>query len=136
MPKLTFKYKPKESGILGKAHRPLIDLEVYSEKEKKWIVIYEILADTGADLSILPEAIGKILVKNIDAGRKLPIRGIVPSSFTDVYLHQLRFRLNNLIFTLPVAISQSNDVPPILGREGGLDLFKVLFNQGREVVLK
>lgn len=136
MPKLTFKYKVKESGILGRTRRPLIDLEIYSIKERKWIIIYEILADTGADISILPEAIGKAIVKNISAGRILKIRGVVPSSFTEVYVHQLKFRLNNKVFTLPVAISQSNDVPPILGREGGLDLFKALFNQGKEIILE
>ena len=43
------------------------------------------------------------------------------------------FRLNGKEFELPVAISDSNDVPPILGRTKGLDLFDANFSKGEKV---
>jgi hypothetical protein len=52
-----------------------------------------------------------------------------------VYIHQLKFRLNGKEFELPVAISDSNDVPPILGRTKGLDFFDANFLKGEKVKL-
>ena len=39
-------------------------------------------------------------------------------------------------FELPVAISDSNDVPPILGRVKGLDLFDANFLKGEKIKLR
>ncbi len=59
MPEKSFKYKEKKSGIFGKVGRPLIDLEIYSQTKKRWLIISEVLADSGADVSLLPRYIGK-----------------------------------------------------------------------------
>ena len=53
-----------------------------------------------------------------------------------VYIHQLKFRLNGKECELPVAISDSNDVPPILGRVKGLDLFDANFITGEKLKLR
>lgn len=52
-----------------------------------------------------------------------------------VYIHQLKFRLNGKEFELPVAISDSNDVPPIFGRVKGLDRFDANFLRGQKIKL-
>lgn len=135
MPRHTFPYKEKESGIFGKTKRPLIDLYIFSETNKNWLSIVEVLADTGADISILPRTIGEALVKDIKNGRYLEIRGITPGAYTEVFTHNLICKIGGVEFKTPFAIADSDDVPPILGRFKGLDLFEAVFYKGRETRL-
>jgi hypothetical protein len=134
MPEKIFEYTEKESGILGKVLRPLIEVEIKGEASE-WIRIENALADTGADISILPRDIGDLLIEDVTKGEPYEVKGIVPYAKLIVYIHQLKFRLNGKEIELPVAISDSNDVPPILGRTKGLDLFDANFLKGEKVKL-
>jgi len=91
------------------------------------------LVDSGADLSLLPYRQGKLFILDIESGDEIEIRGIVPYSKLTVYLHRLKFRIGQMEFDAPVGISESDDVPPILGRVDGLDNFFVEFDRGKEV---
>lgn len=135
MPKRSFTYKEQESGIFGKTKRPLIDLYIFSESKKNWLFLSEVLADTGADISILPKTIGESLVKNIKSGKYLEIRGIAPGVFTKVFTHNLVCKIDGVKFRTPFAIADSDDVPPILGRFKGLDIFEATFYRGKETRL-
>lgn len=135
MLKVKFSYREKESGIFGKTKRPLIDLYIFSEIKKKWFFLAEVLADTGADISILPRTIGESLIKDIKKGKYLEIRGITPSAYTEVFIHNLTCKIREFKFKAPFAIADSDDVPPILGRVKGLDLFEAIFYKGKETRL-
>jgi len=50
------------------------------------------------------------------------------------YIHHFKIKLGEKIFPVPVAVADSDNVPPILGRCKALDLFNVKFNKGREVI--
>lgn len=132
MPRHIFPYKEKESGIFGKTKRPLIDLYLYSRINKDWLFVADVLADTGADISILPRTIGELLLKDIKKGRYLEIRGITPGAYTEVFLHNLICRIHDVKFKSLFAIADSDDVPPILGRFEGLDIFEAVFYRGIE----
>lgn len=134
MPEKVFDYTEKESGLFGRVLRPLVAVEIKGEAE--WIRIENMLADTGADISILPRDVGDLLMKDITMGTPHEVRGIVPYAKLIVYIHQLRFRINGKEFKLPAAISDSNDVPPILGRVKGLDIFKCIFDNGKKTIIK
>ena len=135
MSEKIFEYTEKESGIFGKILRPLIEVEIKGETSE-WIRIENALADTGADISILPRDVGDLLVTDVTEGAVYEVKGVVPYAKLIVYIHQLTFRLNGKEFELPVAISDSNDVPPIVGRANGLDLFDASFLQGTTVKLQ
>jgi hypothetical protein len=76
------------------------------------------------------------LLKDIKKGRYLEIRGITPGAYTEVFIHHLTCKIGNLKFVAPFAIADSDDVPPILGRVKGLDLFKAIFYKGKETRLE
>lgn len=135
MPGRVFPYKKKESGIFGKTKRPLIDIFLFSEIKKGWLLLAEVLADTGADISILPRTIGESLVRDIKKGKYLEIRGITPGAYAEVFIHHLACKINGVKFKAPFAIADSDDVPPILGRVKGLDLFAATFYRGKETRL-
>ena len=136
MPVMKYQYREKSSKIFGTILRPLINIEVFSETKKDWEIIDNVLADTGADLCILPRFLAEPLVDDITDGQYVEIKGVVPNTVLIAFIHNLKIKLNKKEFTTKVALADSNDVPPILGRYGGLDLFEVTFNRGKEVIIK
>lgn len=113
-----------------------MDLRVFSPLKKKWLLISEILADTGADISILPKSLGESIIGDITTGRYLEIRGITPLAFLGVFIHNLKCQIGDYIFKAPFAVANSDDVPPILGRVKGLDLFFASFIKGKVISLE
>lgn len=130
MLKKRFHYKKCDSGIFGTVQRPLISIDVKSY-DGEWIHLRDVLADTGADISILPRDIGEILVEDITKGKTIELRGIVPYAKLIVFVHRLYFRIHDKEFIAPTAIADSNDVVPLLGRTKGLDVFEILFSKGK-----
>jgi hypothetical protein len=131
-----FDYKEQSSDVFGKILRPLVELEIYSEIEKDWIRVRDVLADSGADISVIPRNTGELILTDITKGRIHEVKGVVPFAKLAVYIHNLKFKINSKTFELPVAVADSNDVIPILGRVKGLDLFNVNFDNGRNVSLE
>ena len=83
----------------------------------------------------MPRFAGKLVVDDITSGRQIEIRGVVPYSKLICYIHNLKFKINDKEFNVPVAITDSDDVPIILGRTKGLNLFMAQFSNGEELVL-
>lgn len=123
-----FKYQEEKSSLFVKIKRPLIEIEIYSEKTNGWISFKRVLADTGADICLLPRFMGNLLVKDMTAGTYKRIRGVVPNTFLNGFIHNLKIRVTDKIFTAPVFIADSEDVTPIFGRHNALDLFKASFD--------
>ena len=133
MSNITFKYREKESRIFGKVKRPLIDIEIFSEIDKKWYMVEDILADSGADISVLPYNQSLLFIENIESGEETELRGIVPYVKITAYIHHLKFKLGSEEFLAPVAIAETDDVPPILGREKAINNFSFNFKMGTEI---
>jgi predicted aspartyl protease len=134
MPFIKFKYQRRKSPILGIVLRPIVSIEIYSKSNK--VVIDDVLADTGADITLLLRNIGELLVDDITKGKYVEIKGVVPSANLISYIHCFKIKLGEKVFTAPVAIADSDNVPPILGRYKALDLFNVRFNKGKEVIFE
>ncbi len=124
----SYKYKEGRSLLFETIKRPLIRLDVYSSKSEKWILFEDVLADTGADICLLPKYMGDLLVEDITTGIYKDIRGVVPNTFLNGYIHKLKIRIDSKEFTAQVFIADSENVTPILGRTEALDLFKACFD--------
>jgi hypothetical protein len=130
-----FKYRPATSAIFGTVKRPLVSLEFYSPARKQWFTVSNLLADTGADLSIFPSVVGELLLGKITTGQPVMIRRIVPGTVLKSHLHRLRCRFNGQTFSLLAAIAETEEVTAVLGRVDGLDRLIATFVKGREVQL-
>lgn len=128
-----FRYQPAPSAIFGTVKRPLVALELYSPARHQWLTVSNLLADTGADLSIFPRVVGQALLGKITDGQPVTIRGIVPGTVLKSYLHRLRCRWNGQTFSLLAAIAETDAVTAVLGRVDGLDRLIATFVKGREV---
>ena len=134
MAEITFRYQNEKSNIFDNIRRPRIRVYIYSKVFKEWITIEDVLADTGADISILPKTLGVVLVGKIPNRRRYKISGMVSHTF--VYLHELRTRINGREIKGLYAIANSDDLPPTLGRMGALDKFEVSFIKGKTIKIK
>lgn len=132
MSKKTISYHERKSTIFDIVKRPLIDVEFFSNIDKKWYLVEDILVDTGADVSVLPYSQGQLLVENVEKGKSTEIHGVVPYAKLTVYLHKLNLRIDGNEFTAPIMIAESDEVPPILGRIEAIDNFLIEFNKGKE----
>lgn len=124
----SFKYQEGQSPLFGIIRRPLISIEIYSTKLNRWVAFKEVLADTGADICLLPRFMGNLLLADITTGIYKRIRGVVPNTFLNGFIHNLKIRVADRKLTAPVFIADSEDVTPIFGRAKALDLFKVCFD--------
>lgn len=124
----SFKYQEEKSSLFKVIKRPLIELEIYSIKLKRWVPFKRVLADTGADICLLPRFMGNLIVEDVTTGIYKRIRGVVPNTFLNGFIHNVKIKIGVREFTAPVFIADSEDVTPILGRAKSLDLFKVCFD--------
>ena len=136
MPALSFPYVEGASVIFGTVLRPLVSLEVYSELLEQWVLLENLLADTGADISVLPRPLGELLIGDITVGRYSPLSGINPSAVLPAFIHIVQVRLGDAEFEMPVAIADSSLIPPVLGRRDALDRFVVRFVVGEETIIE
>ena len=132
--RLTIPYVKEESNIFENVHRPRLSIEVYSEFLSDWITIDDVLADTGADLSVLPRSLGVLIVGDIREGRKYRITGLAGYS-KYIYLHRLTTRIGRKKIKAAFAIAATDDIPPTLGRIGALDKMNIEYQKGRRMVI-
>lgn len=131
-----FSYKKRKSDIFGEVKRPIISLEVYSPVLNRWILIDNVLADTGADISLIPKTLGSSVVGDITKGKEVKLRGIVPFARLVGFIHKLKLKLGGKEFKAPVVIVDSDYAHPIFGRIDALDRFLAEFDKGKETILK
>ncbi len=137
MKKLTFPCAEKEHHIFGKITRPLVTLAFFSERFGRWLEVGQILADTGADISVIPLPLGQILVSDVGNGIPMYLGGVLSSDMSvNAFVHRIKARIRDYSFEMPVAVSLSSAIPPIWGRREALDRFTVSFVEGRELVLE
>jgi hypothetical protein len=137
MKKLSFPYIEKEHYLFGKITRPLVRLAFFSERFGKWLEVGQVLADTGADISVIPLPLGQILVSDVEKGIPMLVGGILSSEMSvNAYVHRIKAQIGVHSFEMPIAVSLSSVIPPIWGRREALDRFTVSFVRGQELVLE
>ena len=95
-----------------------------------------LLADTGADLTLLPSHLGELLVPDIRDAQRGVVRGIVPGRGLRIYRHRLSLRIGSRSFRGTVGIADSTAVPALLGRHQALDRFTTVYRRGKALVLE
>lgn len=129
-------YKLGPSPIFGEIARPLLDFEIESEVTGEWVTVEDALADTGADASLLPVHIGRLVSADLRPGPRFTVHGVVPGADLVVHLRTLNFRIGRRKFAAPTLIADSPDVPAILGRHGALDRWRVTYARGRTLRIR
>ena len=129
---LTFPFEKKPSSIFKEVFRPVVQVFLYSEVKKIWYEIWMIV-DTGADYTLLPKYFAERLKIDLKKECRLfKTAGI--GGEEKVYLKEnLKVKIGNWERFVPVGFLDKENIPPLLGRQGFLETFEVLFSSNHTV---
>lgn len=96
-------------------------------KEKLWRRV-EMVVDTGADYTLLPNFLAPILGINLKSDCIVIVTYGVGGKST-VYLLKKKIKINIGDYTrqIPLGFLSHDNIPPLLGRQEFLETFKVIF---------
>lgn len=124
---IVFKYKKEVSGV----KRPIADVFLKT-KSAYWIEFHPYI-DSGADVTLIPLSLGKLVGLSRDE-RKVEhiggIRGRVP-----VIYSQMLMKIGGIEIKTKVAWALIEEVPPLLGRQDIFDAFHIIFKQDKEQII-
>lgn len=123
---IVFKYKEESLGSAqGSIKRPVADVYLKT-KSKSWIEFHPYI-DSGADLTIVPLSLGKLIGLELNKNKVEQIGGIRGSIPVVPTRCQIRIGLEE--FPINIAWALVEDVPPLLGRTDIFDRFEITFKQ-------
>ena len=129
---ITFRYKEESLGIGKKSiKRPIADVFLQTH-QNRWLEFHPYI-DSGADLTMIPLSLGKLIGLEAGAGTIEQIGGIKGS--VPVIYARRTLRIGNLTFSATIAWALIEDVPPLLGRQDVFDSFDVTFKQRENKIL-
>lgn len=136
MKTLNFPYTSLPDPVFGYISLPVIQLRLYSERLGAWVELQNVLASTGADVSVVPMGIGELLVDDVESGFPFQLGQSDSAGGFNAYLHRVQAQLGDKTFEMPLAISTSAPSPPTFGQRGALDQFVVRFVKGQELIIE
>ena len=119
---------------MGKIYRPYAVISVFSLLRNKWESL-EMIIDSGADYTLLPNKYAEILVINLLKDCKTEMTLGVGGAETVYQYKGLEIKIGNLEMTIPVAFLERNDVPALLGRLNCLENLSLTF-QNKESIFE
>ncbi len=129
---ITFRYK-KEISARGPTiiYRPVADVALKSNSGA-WIEFNPYI-DSGADFTLIPLSLGKLLGFSYKNMRSEKIGGISGS----ISAINMTIPMRIGIYEFPAKISWAliEDVPPLLGRSDVFDQFEICFKQWDKIVV-
>ena len=129
---VQFNFEKAPSSIFGSVFRPIALVYFYAKKNDIWIPIWGIV-DSGADYTLLPkgyaEKLGIDLIKDCEEYETFGIGGEEKSRiFRDGIL-----RIGDWKRKAPIGFLQSNNVPPLFGRQGFLETLEVILKNHKTI---
>ena len=122
-------------GYLGKIYRPYIQVLLTSKNIDELIPV-EVLIDTGADYTLLPKKYADLLDINLLKECKLD-RTYGIGGEEKIYLckNLITLKINDFKMIIPAGFLEKDDIPPLLGRLGALEML-VFIMKDRVAILE
>ena len=129
---IVFKYKQEPSRIPGKLiYRPVAEIYLKS-KLNNWIKFNPYI-DSGADVTLIPLSLGKLLGLSVNE-KKIEQIGGIRGSVPVIYFKQ-EIKIGDIEFSAQIAWALIEEVPPLLGRTDIFDKFNVQFRQKESLII-
>lgn len=123
---IEFNYKEEESRITGRILRPVADVE-FRSLEGEWIEAHPYI-DSGADITLIPLSLGKLLGFEIEKENIKELRGI-GEGIVSVVIKTVPVRIGTVEFPARIAWSLIEEVSPLLGRLDIFNKFRITFDE-------
>jgi len=127
---IVFTYK-EEQLAQGSILRPVAEVFLKTNSNK-WIEFHPYI-DSGADITMIPLSVGKLLGIDLDKTKVEQIGGIRGSGPV-VYTKRV-MKIGSEEFPVHIAWALTEDVPPLLGRTDVFDMFTVTFRQHEKKII-
>jgi len=125
---VTFPFEKIPSDTFGEVQRPYATVFLRKKGDDRWIDV-RMVVDTGADYTLLPKMYARRLAIDIFIDCEVQKTYGVGGAET-IYLYRgLTTRIGNYEQVIPVGFLERSDVPPLLGRQGFLEIFRVVFEK-------
>lgn len=126
---VKFKFKEEKSGLFSKIRRPVAKVYLKHNKANLWQPV-DMLVDTGADYTLLPNYLAYLLGFNLSTDCKIiDTRGVGGASKVYFVKKKVTVRLGNFERKVSLGFLHGNSIPPILGRHEFFETFKVTFEK-------
>lgn len=128
---IIFKYKRESSRNLSNfILRPVADVFI-DNKAGGWIEFHPYI-DSGADVTLIPLSLGKLIGLKTD-GKKIEKIGGIRGS-TPVIYYTVDLRIGGIKLSAKIAWALIEEVPPLLGRTDIFDNFHITFKQNQGII--
>jgi len=128
MREYCFPYREEPSGAFGRIPRPIVEVFLRVQTGE-WLKVFP-YADSGADFSLFPKGICKLLGLKLKAGQRNLIQGVSGKPMI-VYLHTVEMRIGEMTLSARVGFAASERMPYLLGRLDVLNHFDIRFEKDR-----
>lgn len=133
---VKFEYEYSGDCYFGKVFRPLAKVSFKSIIDSTWSDIWMVV-DTGADFSILPRYVSKILGISLEIDCTPGMtNGVGGEQKIHLCKQKINVKLGKCAKKVPLAFFDSDNVPPLLGRLGFLEIFDTTFFKSHVVSFK
>lgn len=128
---IIFHYKREPARIPGQfIYRPVAEIYLQS-KSGSWIKFNPYI-DSGADVTLIPLSLGKLLGLTIDKDKIEEIGGIKGS--VPVIYHKIKVRIGEYNLPVQIAWALIEEIPPLLGRTDIFDFSHIMFKQDQGII--
>lgn len=132
---LTFPYEHIGDSRFGPIYLPVVKVE-FKLNKGAWLAIWMIV-DTGADQTVIPLYLSQQLNVSLEKDCiKDRTRGVGGERQMFIVKKRFPVRLGKWQRNIPLAILDSNEVPPLMGRLGFLETFNFLFTKNFKLKIK
>ena len=125
--KTVYRYKEIPSQITGTIKRPVVRVQMWSKKWDKWIKVEGFL-DSGADITLVPFGVGRMLGFKIDE-ENVKVLGGIGEGRVSVCVVEEKIRIGNKEFNARIGWVFDNKVPTLVGRLDIFDKFNITFKE-------
>lgn len=122
MREYCFPYREEISESFGQIPRPAVEVFLKAQTDQ-WFRVFAYV-DSGADFSLFPKGLCKLLGLELKAGQRSLIQGVSGKTGV-VYLHELEMRIGDTNLNVRVGFAASERMPYLLGRLDVLDHFDI-----------
>lgn len=128
---VTFRYEKEKSDLLGAIYRPVA--EVYFKDRDGSPLVSFMYIDSGADITLIPRALGEILGLELAESEIREIRG-VGSARVPMIVRKVWLKIGEHEFEARIAWALEEGVPPLLGRLDIFNRFDVHFKEQDRII--